>query len=292
MRFVRFSVRGEEWLGVEGGRGIVGLPLGHASHPGSLDDLVRAGSDALARAATALQAGTVVDTTSITYLPPFARAQKIICVGLNYADHSAESGFKTPDYPTLFGRFNSSLIGHDAPMIRPSQSDTLDFEGELVAVIGRGGRRIPRGEALSHVAGYSVFNDGSVREYQFKAPQWTVGKNFDGTGAFGPVFVTSDDLPPGCRGLRLETRLNGEVVQSASTDDLVFSVAELVSIISEAITLEAGDVIVTGTPSGVGHARSPKLYMKPGDICEVSIEKIGTLRNVVRDEHEVLRAVA
>lgn len=292
MRFVRFSSGGEEWLGVEDGRGTFGLPLSHASHPGSLDDLVRSGSDALARGAAALRAGTAVDTAAVTHLPPFARAQKIICVGLNYADHSAESGFKTPDYPTLFGRFNSSLIGHDAPMIRPSQSDTLDFEGELVAVIGRGGRRIARPEALSHVAGYSIFNDGSVREYQFKAPQWTVGKNFDGTGAFGPVFVTADELPPGCRGLRLETRLNGEVVQSASTDDLVFSVADLVSIISDAITLEAGDVIVTGTPSGVGHARSPRLYMKPGDVCEVSIENIGTLRNVVRDEGEVLRAAA
>ena len=291
MRFVRFSSSGEEWLGIEDGRGTVGLPHSHAAYPGSLDELVRSGSDAFTRAAAALQAGSVINTAAITYLPPFSRSQKIICVGLNYADHSAESGFKTPDYPTLFGRFNSSLIGHDAPMIRPSQSDTLDFEGELVAVIGRRGRRIPRADALSHVTGYSIFNDGSVREYQFKAPQWTVGKNFDGTGAFGPVFVTSDELPPGCRNLRLETRLNGEVVQSASTDDLVFSVVDLVSIISEAITLEAGDVIVTGTPSGVGHARSPKLYMKPGDVCEVNIEKIGTLRNVVCDEDEALRAI-
>jgi len=292
VRFVRFSRGGEEWLGIEEGQGIHGLPLSHRSYPGSLDDLVRSGPEAFARASAALRAGIAVSGAGMAYLPPFARAQKIICVGLNYADHSAESGFTTPDYPTLFGRFNSSLIGHEAPMIRPDQSDTLDFEGELVAVIGREGRRIPHAEALSHVAGYSIFNDGSVREYQFKAPQWTVGKNFDGTGAFGPVFVTSDELPAGCRGLRLDTRLNGEVVQSASTDDLVFSVADLVSIISEAITLEAGDVIVTGTPSGVGHARSPKLYMKPGDICEVSIEKIGTLRNVVRDEGEVLRAVA
>ncbi len=292
MHFVRFSSGGEEWLGVDDGRGAVGLPHGHPAFPGSLDDLVRSEPDALSRAARVLRSGTLVDQAAMTYLPPFARAQKIICVGLNYADHSAESGFKTPDYPTLFGRFNSSLIGHGEPMIRPRQSDTLDFEGELAAVIGRGGRRISRAEALSHVAGYSIFNDGSVREYQFKAPQWTVGKNFDGTGAFGPVFVTSDELAPGCRGLRLETRLNGQVVQSASTDDLVFSVADLVSIISEAITLEAGDVIVTGTPSGVGHARSPKLYMKAGDVCEVTIEKIGTLRNVVRDEDEALRAVA
>lgn len=290
MRFVRFSSDGEEWLGLETDGILMGLPSSHADYPGSLDDLVRGSPNAFENAALSLQAGSAVDRGSISYLPPFARASKVICVGLNYADHSAESGFKTPDYPTLFCRFNSSLIGHDAPMVRPIQSDTLDYEGELVAVIGRSGRRIARDAALSHVAGYSLFNDGSIREYQFKAPQWTVGKNFDGTGGFGPVFVTTGELPEGCKGLRLETRLNGQVVQSASTDDLVFDVVDLVSIISEAITLEAGDVIVTGTPSGVGHARNPKLYMKPGDVCEVEIEKIGTLRNVVRAEAEGLQA--
>ena len=292
MRFVRFRNLDEEWLGLEGQGTLTGVAANDPNYPGSLDDLVRSGPEALRVAGNSLQSGSTVDRSSITYLPPFARASKIICVGLNYADHSTESGFKTPDYPTLFCRFNSSLIGHEAHMVRPLQSDTLDFEGELVAVIGRGGRRIARDAALSHVAGYSLFNDGSVREYQFKAPQWTVGKNFDGTGAFGPVFVTADELPPGCRSLRLETRLNGQVVQSASTDDLVFSVVDLVSIISEAITLESGDVIVTGTPSGVGHARNPKLYMKPGDICEVEIEKIGTLRNKVRDEAEDVQAAA
>ncbi len=292
MRFVRFISRGEEWLGLEAEGTLKGLPSSHADYPGSLDDLVRGGPDTFEEAGSALRLGTAVDRDAISYLPPFSRASKVICVGLNYADHSAESGFKTPDYPTLFCRFNSSLIAHEAPMVRPIQSDTLDYEGELVAVIGRGGRRIARDAALSHVAGYSLFNDGSVREYQFKAPQWTVGKNFDGTGAFGPVFVTADELPDGCKGLRLETRLNGQVVQSASTDDLVFDIVDLMTIISEAITLEAGDVIVTGTPSGVGHARTPKLYMKPGDVCEVEIEKIGTLRNVVRAEGEGLQALA
>ena len=286
VRFVRFMDCGEEWLGLQESGRLTGVPKSNPDFPGSLDDLIRLGPDAFPSAAQKLRSGSKVDVESITYLPPFERASKIICVGLNYADHSAESGFKTPEYPTLFARFNSSLIGHEAPMIRPMQSDTLDFEGELVAVVGRGGRRISREAALSHVAGYSLFNDGSVREYQFKAPQWTVGKNFDGTGAFGPVFVTSDELPPGCKSLHLETRLNGRVVQSASTDELVFSVADLVSIISEAITLDAGDVIVTGTPSGVGHARNPRLYMKPGDVCEVEVENIGTLRNVVQAEIE------
>jgi 2-keto-4-pentenoate hydratase/2-oxohepta-3-ene-1,7-dioic acid hydratase in catechol pathway len=165
-----------------------------------------------------------------------------------------------------------------------TDSEGLDFEGEIAVILGKSGRHISKDDALSHVAGYSLFNDGSVREYQFKTPQWTVGKNFDGTGAFGPDLVTADELPPGVKGLRLETRLNGEVVQSASTDDMVFDVASLISIISEAITLEAGDVIVSGTPAGIGWARNPKLLMKAGDVCEVSVEKIGTLRNAVADE--------
>ncbi len=292
MRFIRFSERGQEGLGLQVGEAITGLLTSDRNFPGSLDVLVRAGGSAFSSAAEALKGGRAIDRNGIAYLPPFAQASKIICVGLNYADHSAESGFKTPDYPTLFSRFNSSLIGHEAPLLKTNLSDTLDFEGELVAVIGRGGRKIAKSLALDHVAGYSLFNDGSIREYQFKAPQWTVGKNFDGTGAFGPMFVTADELPPGCKGLRLETRLNGQVVQSASTDELVFDVADLVSIISQAITLEAGDVIVTGTPSGVGHARTPKLYMKPGDVCEITVEQIGTLRNIVRAEDEDVRSVA
>src|SRR6185369_13030461 len=163
--------------------------------------------------------------------------------------------------------------------VRPKVSDQLDFEGELVAVIGTRGRHVSREDAVAHIAGYSIFNDASVRDYHFKTTQWTMGKNFDATGAFGPVFVTADELPSGARGLRLETRLNGAVVQSASTNDMIFDVSALVSIISEAITLEPGDIIVTGTPSGVWMARNPKLFMKPGDVCGVEIEGIGTLTN-------------
>jgi 2-keto-4-pentenoate hydratase/2-oxohepta-3-ene-1,7-dioic acid hydratase in catechol pathway len=219
-------------------------------------------------------------------LPPLQRPPKILCVGLNFADHTKESNFEQPAYPTLFLRVNTSLVAQDQPMIRPSvtDSDGLDFEGEIAVVIGRGGRHIAKDDALSHVAGYSLFNDGSVREYQFKTPQWTVGKNFDATGAFGPDLITPDELPAGVKGLLLETRVNGEVVQSANTDEMVFDVASLISIISEAITLEPGDVIVSGTPSGIGWARTPKLLMKAGDVCEVSVEKIGTLRNVIADE--------
>jgi acylpyruvate hydrolase len=155
-----------------------------------------------------------------------------------------------------------------------------------VAIVGRGGRYIPRQSALEHVVGYSIFNDVSVRDFQFKTPQWTVGKNFDATGPFGPILVTADELPEGCRGLKIETRLNGKVVQSASIDELVFDVASLVSIISEAITLSAGDLIVTGTPSGIAAARTPQFWMKPGDVCEVEVERIGILRNPIMDQSE------
>jgi 2-keto-4-pentenoate hydratase/2-oxohepta-3-ene-1,7-dioic acid hydratase in catechol pathway len=239
---------------------------------------------AIAKALDAAPAAAVLDPERTTFLPVVPRPGKIICVGLNYADHSAESGFKQPDYPTLFGRFATSLIGHKAPLIRPDLSDQLDYEGEIAAVIGRRGKHVSKANALDHVAGYAVFNEGSVRDYQFKAPQWTVGKNFDGTGAFGPALVTADELPPGARGLRLTTRLNGETVQSASTDDMVFDVASLIAIISEAITLEPGDVIVTGTPAGVGVARKPQLFMKPGDLCEVEVEGIGLLVNPITQE--------
>jgi 2-keto-4-pentenoate hydratase/2-oxohepta-3-ene-1,7-dioic acid hydratase in catechol pathway len=192
----------------------------------------------------------------------------------------------------VFGRFTSSLIGHKTAMVRPQLSHTLDYEGELVAVIGKGGSKIAERDALDHVAGYSIFNDGSIREFQHITPQWTIGKNFDSTGAFGPAFVTADELPAGCMGLTLETRLNGQVVQHARIDDMVFSVAELVALMSRTMTLEPGDMIVTGTPSGVGAARKPQLFMKPGDICEVEIEKLGVLVNTVVDETADAQAAA
>ena len=285
MRFMAYcGAHGRGLAALEGTEDARGLAEGDVGFPGHLDTLVAAGPDALRAAYATLRGGTAVDLASVEVLPPFARPGKIICVGLNYADHSAESGFKQPDYPTLFGRFATSMVGHGAPMIRPRVSHQLDYEGELVAVVGQGGRHIAKAHALGHVAGYTICNEGSVRDYQFKAPQWTMGKNFDGTGAFGPVFVTADELPLGCKGLRLQTRLNGQVVQDASTDDMVFDVETLVSVISEAITLEPGDLIVTGTPSGVGQARKPPLWMRPGDVCEVEVARIGVLRNPIADE--------
>ncbi len=258
-----------------------GTVQGESSYPGDVDELIHQGRAALDEAARAMVQQPALDLNDVQFLPPVARPSKIICVGLNYRDHTAESGFEQPDYPTLFARFNSSVTAHGAPLLHSDLSETLDFEGELVVVIGTGGSRIAREDALSHVLGYSVFNDASMREYQFKTPQWTMGKNFDGTGAFGPCLVTADELPAGARGLRLETRLNGEIVQAADTSDMVFDIESLIVIISEAITLDAGDLIVAGTPSGIGHAREPRLYMKPGDVCEVEIERIGLLRNRV-----------
>ncbi len=288
MRFAAYRQNGVEGLAAAEGSGpFRGFAATDSKHPGNLASLVARGGEHLLAAGRSLQAGPEIDLDAVELLPPLPAPPKIICIGLNYADHSAESGFKVPDYPTVFGRFPSSLIGHGAPIVRPRVSEQLDYEGEFVAVIGRGGRDIPKARALDHVVAYSLFNDASIRDYQFKAPQWTVGKNFDGTGAFGPWLITADELPPGCTGLRLQTRLNGEVVQSASTDDLVFDVATLVSVLSEAFTLEAGDVIVTGTPSGVGLARKPPLWMKPGDVCEVELEGIGVLRNSVADQGAV-----
>ncbi len=221
MRFAAYRQNSVEGLAAADGRGpFHGLAATDARHPGSLASLVAAGRERLLAAGRALLAAPQIDLDAVELPPPLPAPPKILCIGLNYADHSAESGFEVPRYPTVFGRFASSLIGHGAPLVRPRLSEQLDYEGEFVAVIGRGGRDIPKARALDHVAGYSLFNDASIRDYQFRSPQWTVGKNFDGTGAFGPWLVTADALPPGCGGLRLQTRLNGEVVQSASTDDL------------------------------------------------------------------------
>jgi 2-keto-4-pentenoate hydratase/2-oxohepta-3-ene-1,7-dioic acid hydratase in catechol pathway len=286
MRFVSFQVNGRIGIAAaaKGSHEFHGRLSNDPKYPDDLGSLVAGGSDWLARAGEKLLTAPLIDLDSVDLLPPLPRPSKIICIGLNYADHSAESGFAVPSYPTVFGRFASSLIGHGAPIIRPRISEQLDYEGEFVAVIGLGGRDIPRSTALRHVIGYSLFNDASIRDFQFKTPQWTVGKNFDHTGAFGPYLVTADELPPGCRGLKLQTRLNGEVMQNASTDDLVFDIATLISTLSQAFALCPGDIIVTGTPAGIGLARKPPLWMKPGDVCEVELEGLGILRNPVADQ--------
>ena len=212
---------------------------------------------------------------------PVPAPGKVVCIGLNYREHAKEGGNPIPDYPAVFLRVNSSLIPHGAPLLVPSASDKLDYEAELAVVIGARAHRVTERDALSCVFGYSCFNDGSVRDYQRKSTQWTMGKNFDGTGPFGPHVVTADELPPGATGLSVRTVLNGTVMQNGSTSDMIFPVAQLIAIVSEVMTLEPGDVIITGTPSGVGYARKPPVFLKAGDVCEIEIERIGTLRNPV-----------
>ncbi|WP_394788194.1 fumarylacetoacetate hydrolase family protein [Rhodoferax sp.] len=278
MRYISFEKSGKTLLGVrDSGGGI--RTLGEFT----LEALLADGVD-LQQFAAQHTGGAIEAEEGVKLLPPLRRPTKILCVGLNFKDHSAESNFAQPDYPTMFLRLHTSLVAHQQPIVRPRISDSLDYEGEIAVVLGKGGRHIAKRDALSHVAGYALFNDASVREYQFKTPQWTIGKNFDGTGAFGPELVTADELPPGAKGLLLETRLNGKVVQSANTDDMVFDVETLISVLSEAVTLEAGDVIVAGTPSGIGWARNPKLLMRHGDVCEVSVAGLGVLRNPIVDE--------
>lgn len=280
MRLSVFERDGKIGIGSWSGIELRGLEAGDPGYPGDLDALLAAGTD-LGHVARALASAPVVDTGAIRFLPPLRRPSKIICVGLNYRAHSAEIGFKAPDYPTFFARFPSCLVGHGEPIRRPPVSEQLDYEGEMVAVIGRRCRRVTVERALEHVVGYSIFNEASIRDYQMRTSQWTIGKNFDATGGFGPCLVTSDELPPGGEGLRVRTRLNGAVVQDGDTADMMFGVARLVSLLSEAMKLEPGDVVVTGTPAGVGMSRTPPLYMKPGDVCEVEIEGVGTLRNPI-----------
>ena len=283
MRFATIRRDGRLGLAASDGGAFHARLEGDPEYPGTLAELIRAGVD-LAAAGRGLLAGPELDLAQVELLPPLAAPGKILCIGLNYADHGAETGLGLPVHPEVFARFGSSLIGHGAPMLLPEVSGQLDYEGELVAVIGRTGRRIPREAALDHIAGYSIFNDASIRDYQFRTKQWTMGKNFDGTGAFGPVLVTPEELPAGAKGMRLQTRLNGRVMQDASTERLVFDVAALVVLLSEVMTLDPGDIIVTGTPSGVGFTRTPPVFMGPGDVCEVEVEGIGVLRNTVCPE--------
>jgi 2-keto-4-pentenoate hydratase/2-oxohepta-3-ene-1,7-dioic acid hydratase in catechol pathway len=266
-------------IAVVGEQGWRALAPGDANFPGTLDQLL-ANDDLAAGGRAVAEHGRIVPDGSLALLPPVSPA-KIFCIGLNYADHAAEANMQLPEHPTIFSRFASSLVAPGAPIRLPRVSSALDFEAELAVIIGRGGRHIPRERALDHVAGYSCFNDATIRDYQLRTTQWTLGKNFDGTGSLGPWMVTEGSLPPGARGLRIEARLNGETVQQSSTDQLIFDVATLIATISEGITLVPGDVIATGTPAGVGAVREPKLFMRDGDVIEVEIEGIGLLANPV-----------
>jgi 2-keto-4-pentenoate hydratase/2-oxohepta-3-ene-1,7-dioic acid hydratase in catechol pathway len=283
MRIVHFEKAGVPGIAVDDGSGWHGLTERDSGFPGTLPNLIEQGADLL-RTARELLPMRAVDLNAVRILPPILKPPKIICVGLNYDDHLEESGLKKPLYPEIFARFATSLIAHREPIRRPPESSALDYEAELAVVIGRGGRRIQPDKALDHVAGYSLFNDATIRDFQLRTPQWTMGKNFDGTGAFGPWLVTPDAVPPGASRLRIQGRLNGRVMQDANTDQLIFNVSALIELISVAMSLEPGDVIITGTPGGVGAARKPPVFMKPGDLFEVEIEGMGILSNTVQDK--------
>ena len=282
MRIVSFThPQGSSW-GVVSGRGVIDLgvrpheageTLAQALATGGLIDIAAACADA------------TVDWSldEIQLLPPVPSPGKVLCVGLNYATHIKEMGRPLEDYPTVFTRFSDTFVGHDQPLVRPHNSVAFDYEGELAIVIGSGGRHIPVERALEHVAGYTCLNDGSIRDFQRHTHQFTPGKNFPGSGAVGPWLVTRDEVPD-ITAETITTRLNGVVVQQSGLDDLVFDVAAIVAYCSSWTRLSAGDVIATGTPGGVGAARDPQLWMKPGDVVEVEISGVGLLRNTVIDE--------
>ncbi len=287
MKLMTFAKDGRTALGLIDGDSVIDLGSADSGLPKDMLSLIEAGPSAPAnvRAATArAPASSKHALGSVMPALPIARPPKFVCVGLNYALHAKEGGHAIPTYPSFFLRVNSSLIPAGASVVRPKCSIQLDYECELTIVIGKGGRHIPESKALDHVFGYTLFNDVSVRDYQRKTSQWTAGKNFDATGPLGPHIVTADALPPGASGLRITTRVNGETMQDSNTSDMIFSTARTIAILSEIMTLEPGDMIATGTPSGVAHARKPPAWMKAGDTVEVEVEKIGVLRNPVADE--------
>ena len=246
-------------------------------------DLRAAIAGALAGVADAKSKATATPLAGLTWLPVVPNPDKILCIGLNYETHRKETGRAEVEHPTIFSRYSNSQTGHLKPIIRPRVSTDLDFEGELAVIIGKGGRYISRSEAMGFVAGYSCYNDGSIRDFQRHTHQFTPGKNFPDTGAFGPWMMTPDEL--GELGeLKLTTRLNGQVVQQAQIKHMIFDISRQIEYCSTFTRLEPGDVIVSGTPGGVGAKRTPPLWMKPGDIVEVEVEKLAILRNPVADE--------
>jgi 2-keto-4-pentenoate hydratase/2-oxohepta-3-ene-1,7-dioic acid hydratase in catechol pathway len=282
MRLAAFIQRGQPSIGVIDTDRDEIIELTSAGLPATLDEVIALGAEGLARLESAAQASVSrLPLADVHWLPPIKSPSKCIAVGLNYVDHATEANFAPPAYPVLFSRFPSSWVAHGQPLHKPTASDEFDYEGEMVIVIGKPGRNIPKDCALEHVYGYSIFNEGSIRDYQMKTQQWMMGKNFDKSGSFGPYIATADELPEGAKGLQISTRLNGKVVQQASTSDMIFDVPTIISIASVAFELQPGDIIVSGTPAGVGFARNPPLFMKPGDVCEVEIEKIGLLRNKI-----------
>jgi 2-keto-4-pentenoate hydratase/2-oxohepta-3-ene-1,7-dioic acid hydratase in catechol pathway len=286
MRFTTYFRNNSPRLAVIDGDSLIDLNDAQPSVPADLRAALAAGIDLHAAGRKAIDSDAKrVPLASVTFAPLVPEPGKTICLGLNYYDHAKEGGREKPDYPWFFYRGPTSLMGHEQPGVVPKVSSKFDYEAEMAVVIAK---RVPRhtseADALQYVFGYSCFNDMSVRDYQKRTGQWTIGKNFDATGGFGPVLVTADELPSGAVGLRIQSRLNGQVMQDANTSDMIFSVAETIRILAECMTLEPGDAIIMGTPAGVGQARNPPVWMKAGDTVEIEIDRIGVLSNPIVSE--------
>ena len=289
MKIVAFEGQGGPRIGIVEGDQVIDLQAAEPRVPNDLAEwLAKTNGDTkqLAEIAKRAPASARKPLSSIAYALPVGRPGKIVCLGLNYLEHVKEGSQRDniPKFPTIFMRGLTSLVPHGAPILRPLASETLDYEAELILVIGKHAKHLTEANATSCIAGYSCGNEGSVREFQRKTTQWDMGKNFDRTGGFGPWLITADELPDAAKGLKIQSRLNGTVMQSDNTNNMMFPIVEMLVYITQGITLEPGDVIFTGTPSGVGHARKPPVWMKNGDTIEVEIERIGTLRNPIADE--------
>jgi 2-keto-4-pentenoate hydratase/2-oxohepta-3-ene-1,7-dioic acid hydratase in catechol pathway len=284
MRLLTFRHGGRDQVGVRREDQVIPVSSIAPDLPGSVLGLLAGGYLDTLQSKVGSYDGATIAVDDIEYQILIPRPGKVICIGRNYAAHAAEGGAETPTFPEVFFRGPTSLVAHQGTIVRPQCSEMLDFEGEIALVIGKSCRHATEVNALEFIAGYTLFNEATIRNYQKFSSQWTIGKNFDDTGAFGPELVTSDELPDGIVGLNLTTRLNGEVMQDAMTDDLVFPVRALIAILSECMTLEPGDVVVTGTPAGVGYARKPPIWMKAGDTVEIEVPGIGKLVNTIRDE--------
>ncbi len=282
MKLISFRYQGHDSYGAVAGDRVLDLGPILGGRAPDLKSLVAQGLfTEAARALEQQPPGLPLDALEL--LPVIPNPGKIFCVGLNYAEHVRETGRQVTEDPTIFLRLPDTQVGHGQAIVRPPESTRLDYEGEIAIIIGQGGRRISEARAWEHIAGYACYNDGSVRDWQASTSQWTPGKNFWRTGGFGPWMVTADEIEPD-QELTLVTRLNGQELQRATTRMLIHSIPRQIAFISTFIPLEAGDVIVTGTPGGVGNKREPQVFMKPGDVVEVEVDAIGVLRNTIRDE--------
>jgi len=281
MKLGSFCIDGRDTYGLVSEDGIIDLGKHFGGRYANLRDLL-ASPDGMVQVRKCLETSPAdVALTDIEYRPVITNPAKIFCIGVNYADHLEETKIQKAEHPTVFLRYAASQIGHQCPLLLPRESSQLDYEGEVALIIGKPGRRIAPGDAWSHIAGYACYNDGSVRDWQFHSTQWGPGKNFAATGAFGPWMTTADELDVRKNPLQLITRVNGEVMQHAETSLMIFSIPELISYCSVMLPLEVGDVIVTGTPGGVGMARTPPRYLRIGDTVEIEVSGVGALSNKV-----------